>query len=230
MKTCVLLPLAFGALARGALALVVPTAQEVEPGGVFPARSDAITVDVVVLDREGHPVKGLTREDFVVEEDGAPRPVVAFREVIPEPPAETAASEATTVATNDSARPERGRTFLVVFDEVHLTPLEAGRARATLHKFLDTSVHAGDHLTLLTTSGGVRRSARLPEGLASLHAWVSERKGLRLPEDPRTRISAWEAYHAYVLNDKSLASEIARRLREVGLIADHMDPEKYLRL
>jgi VWFA-related protein len=229
MKTSVLLSLAFGALARGALALVAPTAQEVDSGGVFPARSDAITVDVVVLDREGHPVKGLAREDFVVEEDGAPRPVVAFREVIPESPAETAASEGTTVVTNDSARPERGRTFLVVFDEVHLTLVEAGRARAALDRFLDTSVHAGDHVTLLTTSSGVRRSARLPEGLASLHAWVLARKGLRMPEDPRARISAWEAYRVYVLNDRLLTSEIARRLREVGLIADNVDPSGALR-
>jgi VWFA-related protein len=44
-----------------------------------------------------------------------------------------------------------------------------------------------------------------------------------MPDDPRGRISTWEAHRVYVLNDEKLATEIARRLREVGLIADNMD-------
>ncbi len=178
-KSAILL-LALGAVMRGAPASAASQGQEAEAGAVFPARSEAVTVDVLVLDREGHPIKGLTRDDFVVREDGAPRPVVAFREVIPGTAPAVARGEASAIATNDDARPEQGRVFLVVFDDVHLTPITAWRAQSALNRFLDTSVHAGDHVTLLATSSGVRRSARLPEGLASLHAWVSARKGRRM--------------------------------------------------
>jgi VWFA-related protein len=218
--------LAFVALAAATMDPVGRAGAQEPPAAVFPARSEAVTVDVVVLDAQGRPVKGLTREDFIVREDGSPRTLVAFQEVVPGAVETEAAGEATavdTVATNDDARPDRGRMFLVLFDDVHLTPLEARRAQDALNRFLDSAVHAGDHVTVQATSGGTRRSARLPEGLPALHAWVAARKGLRVPDDPRGRISNWEAHRVVVLNDEKLATEIARRLREVGLIADHMD-------
>jgi VWFA-related protein len=224
MRRAVVESLALALLASGAAARAGWAGAQEPPPAVFPAQSEAVTVDVVVLDAQGHPVKGLTREDFVVREDGSPRTLVAFREVVPAVIEEKPAPETATVDTNAGDRPDRGRIFLVLFDDVHLTALEAQRAQAALDGFLDTRVHAGDHVTLQATSGGVRRSARLPEGLPQLHAWVAARKGLRLPDDPRGRISAWEAHRVAVLNDEKLATEIARRLREVGLIADNTAP------
>ena len=44
----------------------------------FPSGVELITVDAVVLDRDGRPVPGLTREDFVVKEDGRPREIASF--------------------------------------------------------------------------------------------------------------------------------------------------------
>jgi VWFA-related protein len=224
MRRAVLGSLASCLLASGAVASgAVPPVQEPGPESIFPSRAEAVTVDVVVVDGEGRPVKGLSRGDFVVKEDGVPRLLVGFQEVTPGAGPSPERGEATAVATNEDARPERGRVFLVVFDDEHLTALEAGQARAALDKFLDTSVHAGDHVTLVATSGGVRRSARLPEGLSELHEWIAAQKGRRVPVDPRSHISAWEAYRVHVLADKKLTSEIARRWREVGRIADHME-------
>ncbi len=37
-----------------------------------------INVDVMVTDRAGHPVSGLTREDFEVFEDGRPQKITNF--------------------------------------------------------------------------------------------------------------------------------------------------------
>jgi VWFA-related protein len=218
--------LAFGVL-TGVLATRAASAvQEPGPEAVFPTRSEAVTVDVVVVDGEGRPIKGLGRGDFVVKEDGVPRSLVGFEEVTPVAGPVGASGEAGVVATNDGARPERGRVFLVVFDDEHLTALEAPQAQAALDQFLDTSVHAGDHVTLLATSGGVRRSGRLPGGLSELHGWIAAQKGRRVPDDPRGYISAWEAYRVHVLADKKLTSEIARRLREVGLAADYMETKE----
>ena len=65
-----------------AVALVALTAvgfaQEQRSVPVFPARAEAITADVVVLDKDGRPVRGLTREDFTLLEDGRPQTIVAF--------------------------------------------------------------------------------------------------------------------------------------------------------
>jgi VWFA-related protein len=227
MRRAVLGSLAFSVLASGGVAgAALPTVQEPASSAVFPTRAEAVTVDVVVVDGEGRPVKGLSRADFVVKEDGVPRDLVGFEEVTPAASSPVGTGVAGAVATNEDARPERGRVFLVVFDDEHLTPLEAGQARVALDRFLDMSVHAGDHVTLLATSGGVRRSARLPEGLAELHDWIAAQQGRCVPVDPRGYISAWEAYRVHVLADKKLTSEIARRLREVGLTADYMETKE----
>ena len=53
-------------------------AQEADETPSFPTETAAITVDVVVVDEEGQPVPGLTREDFTVREDGRAQAVVAF--------------------------------------------------------------------------------------------------------------------------------------------------------
>ena len=88
----------------------------------FPARADAITADVVVLDKQGRPVRGLTREDFTLLVDGEPQSIVGFeaREL-----ATTAASPAPTVgdervATNEGGE-GRGRTFVFLIDEATIS-------------------------------------------------------------------------------------------------------------
>lgn len=53
-------------------------AQSGAPQARFRAGVDVVRLDVSVLDRDRRPVRGLTPEDFVVLEDGEPRPIVAF--------------------------------------------------------------------------------------------------------------------------------------------------------
>ena len=66
-----------------ALCLVLgPTpARALQPPPRFPTAAELVTVDVVVLDRDGKPVAGLNRDDFVVREDGRPQAVTAFEAV-----------------------------------------------------------------------------------------------------------------------------------------------------
>ena len=59
----------------------------------FPAGVERVTVDVVVVDREGAPVRGLRAEDFTLEEDGRPQALAAF-EAVDRPPAAAARTDA----------------------------------------------------------------------------------------------------------------------------------------
>src|ERR1043165_2119879 len=52
-----------------------------QPQATFQSGVDVVQVDVSVLDKDRKPVRGLTREDFTVLEDGKPRPIVAFAPV-----------------------------------------------------------------------------------------------------------------------------------------------------
>src|SRR6187549_408518 len=67
-----------GALAVAAAATLFGQASPSPPS--FPAQAEAITVDVVVLDRDGQPVAGLTKEDFTLLDGGRPQPIVGFEE------------------------------------------------------------------------------------------------------------------------------------------------------
>src|SRR5205814_8605920 len=66
------LAMAMAALAAGVPLAVVRAAQEPPPERTpsFPSQASAITVDAVVLDRSGAPIRGLTRDDFTILEDG----------------------------------------------------------------------------------------------------------------------------------------------------------------
>ena len=62
-------------------ALIGAGAQDRPPQAPFRSGVDVIVLDVSVLDKNRHPVAGLTPSDFTVQIDGQPRPVVAFRAV-----------------------------------------------------------------------------------------------------------------------------------------------------
>ena len=57
------------------------------PQASFRGGIDLIQVDVSVLAKDGHPVRGLTQSDFTILEDGRPRPVASFAAVDIAPPA-----------------------------------------------------------------------------------------------------------------------------------------------
>src|SRR4051812_4205334 len=48
----------------------------------FRAGVDLVTFDVVVLDKDRHPVRGLTTGDFVVRESGDPQDILSVSEVV----------------------------------------------------------------------------------------------------------------------------------------------------
>ena len=69
-----------------------------------------VPVNVRVLDRDGHPVTDLTKEDFQILEDGVPQPIVEFQRIAH---GERGAGESAPTAT-DPAAAAGGRVFLIV--------------------------------------------------------------------------------------------------------------------
>ena len=91
-----------------------------QPPVTFRTGVDLVEVDVSVLDKDRRPVRGLTRENFTILEDGKPRPAVAFAAVdLAEREASPArASWVRDVApdvTTNALRPE-GRLVVIMFD------------------------------------------------------------------------------------------------------------------
>ncbi len=87
---------------------------------IFQSRTDVVSVDVTVLDKDRHPVRGLAAGDFTVFEDGKQRPLVAFTPVDLPPRIDSHAEAAWTrdVARDvtSNAVAEQGRLVVIVFD------------------------------------------------------------------------------------------------------------------
>src|SRR6185503_7358715 len=64
-------------VAAGSSVLLVGQAPQ-EPSPTFRQGVEAVQLSVIVTDREGNPVSGLSEDDFEILEDGKPRPITTF--------------------------------------------------------------------------------------------------------------------------------------------------------
>lgn len=208
--------LLLGILSVPAAAAVV---QPVQQPPVFGEKLEITTVDVLVLDQRGDPVRGLNREDFTVEEDGVVQTITSFEALGFE---ESEASEAPATSfvssnTTQKVRPERA--FLVVYDDVHLTAQGARLAESQFEKLID-GLAAGDVVSVLATSNRNWWTARLPEGREELVAFARGVKGAKPMDLSTGRISDWEAMQISRGRDAKVLGMVARRYFENGLIPE----------
>jgi VWFA-related protein len=162
---------------------------------VFPSSVELITVDAVVLDKEGQPVPGLTKDDFVVKEDGQPRDVASFEAFdVGAARDEPEAVAPGVVASNEPAASGSGRAFAVVVDDLGIAPERTAAAQETVKALLERSVRDGDLVTLGTTSGNAWWSARVPEGQEDLLAVLARARGRLVDASVLEPMSGYEAF------------------------------------
>jgi VWFA-related protein len=145
---------------------VVAAAQETNPPE-FKSQVEILTLDVAVVDANGKSVDGLTKNDFVVEEDGQRQEIVNFEAVSSSSEPEAKVPEVSPIAASAAMR-KPGRAFAVVVDDLRLPGEQTLQVRRTMANFIDKSLGPGDAVVLGTTSGDVWWSARLPEGREDL--------------------------------------------------------------
>jgi VWFA-related protein len=137
-----------------------------------------VPVDLIVLDKQGNPVQGLTKDDFVVREDGKPQQVTWFSAVdgtvpsyvppkLPPLPANT--------FVNVPNEPERGPLYIIYYDMVN-TPQEDQMAfHRQLLKFVDNAPE-GTRMALFVNAAGLHLLQGFTTDRALLRAAI-ERKG-----------------------------------------------------
>ena len=131
-----------------------------QPTTQFQSRSELVLVPVVVhADGENH-VPGLTRNDFIVQENGVAQKITVFEEVrtsgAPMRRASIAAGTFTNAVARNSntAEPATPRLNIICLDTVNTNILDQGRARKDLVKFLAKTVEHGELTSLLTIDRG----------------------------------------------------------------------------
>lgn len=209
-------------LLAGLLVIATPPARPQAPPArpaqpTFPAGIEIVKVDVVVVDREGMPIEGLTKADFAVKEDGQSREIETFEAiVVPRTRASVPAPERARVSTNRDEG-ETGRTFVVVFDDLNLTGLRTPAARAATAEFLKEGVREGDRVLLAATGGGAFWSARMVEGRGEILRQLERLEGRRRVDTEPDRMTDWEAQRIHVYRDREVAARVGRRFQQYGV-------------
>jgi VWFA-related protein len=189
----------------------------------FPAGVELVVVDAVVVDGEGRPVAGLSRDDFRVLEDGTPQPTSSF-ESVQIPPPRTAPPPAprprvsTNVAATAATSPVRpGRSFVVVFDELNLTAGQARHARSATAHFLRRGVGEGDRVSVVATGSRAWWTGRMEAEREDLVAFLGGLEGRYLPDTSDLRMTDYEAMRVHVFDDTMVGERVRRRFWQQGV-------------
>jgi VWFA-related protein len=171
------------------------SAQEQNALPAFPSRVEAVTLDVVVVDKQGRAVRGLAAADFTVFEDGRPQVVVAFEAVDLKagPAAVPATGSAPPEARSPQPAPPRSeRSFVFLIDDLGLDFGPVARAKKAIAQWLNTKALPADDVTILTTSGDLSWNDRVATGREDLLGVLGRVQGGR----PKAQfvLSEGEAY------------------------------------
>ncbi len=122
-------------------------------------------LDVLVTDDKGQPVRGLTRSDFKVEEDGKPQPIRSFYEYDKETPPAPGRTLPPNTYTNAHALPANGPVQIFLFDLLGSPPDCMEGASKFIADYLRT-MPAGTQVALFAFSHS--------KGLLLLHDFTTD--------------------------------------------------------
>ena len=179
----------------------------------FRSETELVTVDIVVADKHGEPVGDLKVEDFAIMEEGRPQRVQFFQPVTTggQSRADRPPQRAYRYSTNVGAQAHAGRSFVLFFDDVHLSQEQGERAKRALEQFLNDEAQAGDLVSLVAPARALRWHARLPVGRAELVKVLASFRGSYQPDISTERVSDYEAYRIHVMQDEQMGERVARR-------------------
>ena len=127
-----------------------------------------INVDVVVTDKKGNPVTGLTKDDFQLYENGVPKTISNFFEVegpkalhVAVTPAPGAQAQAQPAPTTREEIPENLRRRVIFYiDNLSLAPFNRNRVFKEMKEFAKNTLRPGDEAMIATFNRSMK--IRLP--------------------------------------------------------------------
>jgi VWFA-related protein len=162
-------------LALGLIAAVEPP----QPTYLDTLEVRITNLDVVVADRHGAPVRGLTRNDFEVRENGTLQPVTNFAEYTASSGLAQAGAPATATTTEEraadslvSAPPPRKVLFFI--DDIALHPITRKKLLNDALAFIDNTMQGGDEAMVVTPSTANKLSLTFTPDRRAVRARVEE--------------------------------------------------------
>jgi VWFA-related protein len=175
----------------------------------FPAEVELVTIDAVAVDKDGRPVTGLGKDEWIVREDGEIQEIATFEPYAGDeaPVGEEPGSGVPTSAPHPPAA-RAGAVFALLVDDLGMSARDVTDTRNALTRFLDLSARDDDAILLASTSGNAWWTATLPEGREDLRAVAG-----RLKDFGSNAAQAFDHmtdYEAFAIRDRGDATTVAR--------------------
>ena len=190
-----------------------------------------INVDVVVTDKKGNSVRGLSKDDFELYENGTPKPISNFYEVegkvatqvaiAPPPPGATAASPAPPPARVEIAEHMRRRIIFYI-DNLSLAPFNRNRVFTQMKEFATNAMRPGDEAMIATFNRSMKirtTFTRDPKQIAQTLDAIAGESALGLANrsekrDVEGRIRDAQGYDEALASARTYASSVEHDLRQ----------------
>lgn len=176
----------FGRLLLLSALLLCPVAgaraQTQEKEEVVRVESELVQTDVMVLDKSGKFIDGLTREQFELRVDGQPVPLAFFERVSAPLRKGEAAPGAVAAAANAAiASRARGRSVVFFIDDLHLSLDSLNPTRSAITRFIDEEMAPGDLVAIVTATGQLGFLQQFTDNKAVLRAAVARLRNIPPP-------------------------------------------------
>jgi VWFA-related protein len=159
-----------GSVCAVVLFLALPLQAQTAQGNAATIKSstELVLIPAVVNNSSGSHISGLKKEDFVLKQDGKPRPIALFEEVKTNTArVRRAEGEHETFSNIEPDVAEYHRLSIIVLDFVNTPVLDQTNARSALIKFLTEVANSGEPMCLLALTRG---------GLTLLHDFTDDPK------------------------------------------------------
>lgn len=152
-----------------------------------------VNVDVIVTDRDGKRVRGLTAADFEILENGKPQPITNFAEYRGEATPRTVQVQGATTPKPAEVAPPQKRTMIIFVDRISVHGGERKQLFSELKRFVRDSVRPGDAVAIASWIGGPSARQDFTDDVAQLESALD-----RLENEKQQRVqgSKWDAIGA----------------------------------
>ena len=156
--------------------------QQPAPSATFQVEVNFVDIDAVVTDERGNFVSDLTKDDFILLDEGQPQEIAAFSLVdIPMPSAAGAARPNNAAPSlsdvRSNAQPLSGRLYVIVLDDLNVAPLRTKVVVNAARQLIERHFGPNDMAAITYTSGRTDGAQEFTSERAALLAAINKFQG-----------------------------------------------------
>ena len=223
-RTLALSLLLLAAFSLPALAQKDDRAQKAEQADdVVRVTTELVQTEIMVFDKRGSFVDGLSPEQFELTLEGTKQPVSFFERVRAGSASEAAqlaaarksSAAATKPTPSETLAADRGRVIIFFVDDLHLSGASAVRAREALRHFVGNQMSPNDQVAIASASGRIGFLQQLTDNPAVLREAIARIGDMRKPEayNGRTRVSEYMASQIMDNGNKELFTYLMEAIK-----------------